>query len=237
MDMAHAAATLRWWAEAGVDVLVDDLPRDWLTRAPAARAPLAPMADAAGVPTAAARGAVLPDTLSSFAAWIATPVAFPGLPPRRAAPEGDASAGLMLLADMPEMDAPTEALGGKAGKLLDGMLRAIGRGRESAYLATLCPARPAGGRLAEPVRAQALAAARHHVSLAAPRVLLLLGQGAVETFGLEWPAARGRKHIVNHAAGTVTAIATFHPRFLLAHPACKADAWADLRLLIAEFDA
>jgi len=29
-----ALSALDWWAEAGVDTLADDLPRDWLTAAP-----------------------------------------------------------------------------------------------------------------------------------------------------------------------------------------------------------
>jgi DNA polymerase len=44
--------------------------------------------------------------------------------------------------------------------------------------------------------------------------------------------ARGTRHVLNHKGGTLSAIATFHPRFLLSQPARKAEAWADLRLFL-----
>jgi DNA polymerase len=44
--------------------------------------------------------------------------------------------------------------------------------------------------------------------------------------------ARGSIHPINLEGGTTPLIATFHPRFLLQQPARKADAWADLRMLV-----
>ena len=40
-DLADALGALRWWRDAGVDMLVDDEPRDWL-RPAAQLAPIAP---------------------------------------------------------------------------------------------------------------------------------------------------------------------------------------------------
>ena len=77
------------------------------------------------------------------------------------------------------------------------------------------------------------ALARHHVKLAAPRRVLLLGEAAVRVMtGLALPAARGRVHAIDLDGSRVNAVATYHPRYLLQRPAAKAGAWADLQLLV-----
>jgi uracil-DNA glycosylase len=44
-------------------------------------------------------------------------------------------------------------------------------------------------------------------------------------------AARGRLEIINHDDRKTAAIATFHPRTLMAQPQLKAQAWKDLQML------
>lgn len=222
-------SVLGWWQLAGVDVTVDDAPRRWL------RARTAP-ASAPTLPAPAADGpAQLPDTLAALVAWLASPDTLPQLSGPRFGPVGAAASGLMLLTDMPEPEdgAQDELLSGTTGRLLDNMLAAIGRDRASAYIASLAPARPATGLPDPALQAELGRIARHHVALAAPRVLLLLGDATTRAFtGMSLAEGRGSIHAINLDRGTVPAIATFHPRFLLKQPACKADAWADLRLML-----
>ena len=243
---AEALSALRWWHDAGVDTLADDHPRDWLRPADqiAPVAPPAPIAQSSppAAPASAAllpaHAAPLPATLAAYAGWCADPVNFPDLGPQRVCAAGDPASGLMLLLDMPETgDADAgQLLSGDLGRLFDRVLGAIGRDRASVYLAAICPARPASGRTAPATAAALVAAARHHVALAAPRFLLLMGQEAVTAFGLDWPAARGHLHKIHHEGGMTTAIATFHPRMLPQSPARKAGLWDDLRLLLEELD-
>ncbi|TVV75610.1 uracil-DNA glycosylase family protein, partial [Sphingomonas solaris] len=121
--------------------------------------------------------------------------------------------------------------------LLDRMLAAIGRDRASVYLASLLPARPVGGRIDPAVAAPALALAKRHVALAAPRLLLLCGDDATRALlGSGVAAARGRIHDLNHDGVKVRAVATFHPCRLLEHPMQKAGAWQDLQLLLGEYE-
>lgn len=232
--MAEALSALRWWREAGVDVLVDDLPRDWLKPAPgpAAPAPVQPAAAPSPEPDA------LPGTLAALAAWIADPATCPELGRDRIAATGDPASDLMILADMPETGdaASGQLLAGELGQLFDRVLAAIGRDRSSIYLAPLCPARPPGGRLGPALSDTLARVARHHVALVRPRRLLLMGRDAVQAFGLAWPGARGRRHEISHDAGETIAVATFPPRMLPQSPARKADVWADLRLLIEELE-
>lgn len=46
--------------------------------------------------------------------------------------------------------------------------------------------------------------------------------------------ARGRLHDFNHDGGKLAAVATYHPRTLIARPALKAQAWQDLQMLANE---
>ncbi|WP_231639058.1 uracil-DNA glycosylase family protein [Sphingomonas profundi] len=228
-DAAEAATSaLDWWRLAGVDMVAADTPRNWLARAAAPPPPMVSPAEPADS---------LPADLAALRlALAALPVA--GAGEERLMPEGDPAAGLMLLLDMPDGDDALEGrlLAGPAGRLLDRMLGAIGRDRASVYLATILPARPAGGQLDRVDAAPAIRLAARHVALAAPRALLLCGDGATRALlGTSMLAARGRIHKINHDGGTVPAIATFHPCRLLEQPAQKAGAWADLRLLLGEF--
>jgi len=227
-DIEHALSALDWWREAGVDVFVGDEPHDWLGRrrvAPAAPAPPQP-----------APAAVLPDTLADFQAWLATSDDVPEARwgSGRIAPAGDPAAGLMIVTDLPDADDATDGrlLAGAPGRLFDRMLAAIGRTRETVYLAPLASIRPVGGRIDEPSFVRLAALMRHHVMLARPGTLLLLGDAPNRALlGMGFVAARDRLHIVNHQDVKVNAVASFHPRQLLRQPALKAEAWRDLMLL------
>lgn len=218
----EALSALDWWREAGVDMLVEEEPRDWL-RTPSKSAPAAP------APSATAD---LPATLAAFRAWLEESDTMPGVPGSRILPTGDAASGLMLLADMPDpADAAAGQLfSGELGRLFDRMLAAIGRDRASVYLASLAGAAVAPRDLEAD---ELVRTARHHVALAAPRLLLLLGDAPTRAvLGMRVAEARGKIHEINHGGAKVRAIATFRPRDLMQRASMKALAWADLRLLL-----
>lgn len=223
-----AQSALGWWQEAGVDVIVGEEPRDWLNP----KAEAAPHAGAAA--PAPLKG--LPDTLESFQAWLEStdrlPFAAPSAP--RLGASGDPASGLMILTDMPSAEdcAAGMLLAGEAGRLFDRMLAAIGRSRESVYLAALSPIRSPDGSLGAEAKACARIA-RHHIGLAAPRALLMLGDACARALtGSAMAAARGNWHEIDTPAGRIRALATIRPQELLLQPALKAHAWADLQLLM-----
>lgn len=228
-----AASALEWWRDAGVDMLVEDQPRDWL--AAPAKAPSAP-AQAAEP----ARVATLPANLIEFEQWrvgAQAPDTRWGTP---IGPAGNAASGLMVLTDLPEREdaAAGRLLSGAPGALFDKMLAAIGRDRQSIYLAAFAVARPIAGRIAESEVDELARLSRHHIGLARPKRLLLLGNAVSRALlGADVPAARQNLHVVNHGAGQTEVVASFHPRFLLDHPARKAEAWRDLQMLIGGIDA
>lgn len=227
-----AASALQWWAEAGVDTLVDEVPRDWLR--PKSRAP-AP----AGIPPADDMPDALPGQLDLFQAYLASSdrlsFASPSAP--RICPAGDPASGLMILADMPTSDDCAEGvlLSGEAGRLFDRMLAAIGRDRQSVYLAALSCLRSPDGRLTAAPAQRCAALARHHIGLAAPKAVLLLGDACSRALlGLGMAEARGRWHEISTHAGPFKALVTIPPNYLLGQPGAKAHAWADLQMLMEE---
>ncbi|RJF86141.1 uracil-DNA glycosylase family protein [Sphingomonas cavernae] len=230
MDALSAQSLLGWWQDAGVDMFVDEAPRNWLAE------PRAPAVASAEIPQSAP-APVTPRTMPAFRAWLEEAEALPDGSPkgRRIFPSGDVSSALMVLVDMPEPgDSDAGALlSDDAGRLFDRMLAAIGRSRDSIWLASLTLTRPAGGGI-DAQCAEAIGAfAKHHVALVRPRRLLLMGQAASRAvLGMDLVAARGSLHAVNHDGVNMEAVATFAPRFLLRNPQRKADSWRDLRLLI-----
>ena len=225
---AFLESVLGWWELAGVDALVEDAPRDWFQ---AVAPPAADASHAAHAPEIES----IPQDIQSLAAWLMAPENLPGLGPNRLAPAGTPASGVMILTDMPDPDDQSAGvlLSGSAGRLFDRMLAAIGREREAVYVASLAPARPPGGITDSALEAELAEIARQHVALAAPRAVLLMGDATTRALiGTNLVKARGTRHVLNHKGGTLSAIATFHPRFLLSQPARKAEAWADLRLFL-----
>jgi DNA polymerase len=249
MSPADAASVLQWWSDAGVDVLIDEEPHDWLRPQAKAAAPVpaaepgrAPPSARAPAPAPAPVAAEdFPGQLDLFQAWLQTherlPFASPSAP--RVCPSGDPASGLMIVADMPSTEdcGSGTLISGEAGRLFDRMLAAIGRDRGSIYLAALSCLRSPDGRLAtEPAKACATLA-RHHIGLAQPKAVLLFGDAVSKAMlGMPMAQARGRWHEIVTHAGPVKALVTLPPSLLLTNPAHKALAWADLQMLIEELN-
>lgn len=241
-----ASSTLDWWRHAGVDVVVGDEPVNWLNRnnLPASSSDAdgsSALSDAVGgvtpantTSTIAAASTTLPATLAEFLTWRLGPRA------PDAAWSGDAigvagpaDAALMVLVDCPDRGDREQLLAGDTGKLFDNMLRAIGLSRGEVLLASVCVRRPTIGRVPRELEQRLGEVTRHHLSLAAPANLLVLGDAATRAvLATNVAAARERLHAFNHKDGTSTrVVASHHPRVLLDRPACKAEAWKDLILL------
>jgi uracil-DNA glycosylase len=234
----EAASLLRWWSDAGIDVLVDEAPRDWLRRPSAP----SPALDLLAPPPAAAEperpaDEPLPGQLDLFHAYLrdepSLPFAAPHAP--RVCPAGDPASGLMMMVDMPAAgDCSAGALlTGEVGRLFDRMLAAIGRDRQSIYLAALSCLRSPSGQFDGGAMGRCATLARHHIGLAAPHALLLFGDAPAKALlGLGMAQARGRWHQVATHAGPINTLVTIPPHILLKQSPAKAHAWADLQMLL-----
>ncbi len=235
---AMNASTLRWWRDAGVDVMIDETPRQWLI-APAGR-PQArvPAQDARAIaPTVpvAPAAAPLPATRDALVTWLVTApeVTEGGSPERRVAPSGDPAAELMVLADFPDSDDADAGhlLSGTVGDLFDKMLAAIELDRSKIYLASLAPGRPPTGQLNDVALAALSPIARHHIALVAPKRLWLLGLAASRAIlGISDVQAHGKLHLVNLNGRMIDTVVTAHPRFLTDQDK-KRRAWTEMQRL------
>jgi DNA polymerase len=219
-DTREVASALRWWLEMGVDVAVQENPRDWLQSRP----PAEPVRDEAP--------AHLPETLEAFREWLATSPDSPLASPRSkpVLPKGKEAAEIMLISEPPTRDelATGQPIGGAAAELMQRMLQAIGLAGTD-YSANLACFHSAATRLSPEQLEACAAAARRHVALVRPRRLLLLGEmPARALLGKALPQARGHVYKIEG----IRTVATFHPRQLLKRPQDKRLAWEDLLLLM-----
>jgi len=223
-----ALSALDWWIEAGVDTLVDDAPRDWL--APVKEAPAESRASAS--PPRTAERAALPDTLDAFRIFLLAEPSIPGGTVGRIDAAGDAASGIAIVVDMPEAEdrASGKLLSGEIGALFDRMLAAIKLDRSRVYLIPFSPVRPTTQRLAPADIGKLGPLLRHHLSLAAPRKLLLLGDAPVQAL-LDQPAIKARDaiHHVRIGETDVPAVATIHPRLVNMRRDYRPLVWADLQ--------
>jgi uracil-DNA glycosylase family 4 len=228
MTLAEARSALAWWLEAGVDVAVQEQPRDWLKPAPPRTA----------VPTAPPEtNLVQPsqETLGELQQWLASSVTLPlaATAAKRVLPHGPEEPAIMLLSDAPTLEdaAAGQPIGGAAWELARRMLAAIGLKAEDAYSASLSCFSAPGFRMSEKDRAECAEIARQHIRLAKPGRLLLLGDGpCMALLGKRLPQARGHAHKIEG----VRSVATFHPRNLVNQPSNKSLAWKDLLLLMED---
>ncbi|GAL99483.1 uracil-DNA glycosylase [Sphingomonas parapaucimobilis] len=240
LDGALAASILDWWHDAGVDLLVEDEPRDWSAPEPV-RAPRVMPGQPPAAPPVATSVASLPDTLEAFLAWrlsdAAPEASWDGI---SLTATGPADAALMVLVDCPDRDDGDagQILSGAPGRLFDRMLAAMGLSRETVHIASVCARRPIAGRTPAGLETRLAEIALHHVALIAPRRLLLLGNAASRAvLGTELTDARGHSHAIDHKSGKSTAVATFHPRFLIEKPMAKAESWKDLQRVMGDLRA
>jgi len=225
IGIAEARSALAWWLEAGVDVAVQEEPRDWL-RPRTAQPALAPVANIAEPSH---------ETLAQLQDWLASSAQLPlaSTTARRILPHGPEKAEVMMLSDAPALEdfAAGQPIGGDSWTLAGRMLAAIGMSADEAYSASLSCFHAPGARMGDKERDACAEIARRHIRLVQPKRLILFGDGpCLALLGKRLLEARGHVHRVDG----VRAVATFHPRHLIKRPLDKSLAWRDLLLLMED---
>jgi uracil-DNA glycosylase family 4 len=145
---------------------------------------------------------------------------------------GDPQADWMIIGEAPgaEEDRRGEPFVGRAGKLLDEMLRAVGRSRDRVFIANILKCRPPNNR--DP-KAEESAACRGYlqrqIELVEPKIILAVGRIAAQLL-LETDEPVGRLRGSRHQLGDTPLVVTYHPAYLLRSPTQKRKAWDDLCL-------
>jgi uracil-DNA glycosylase family 4 len=150
---------------------------------------------------------------------------------------GAADARCMVIGEAPgaEEDARGEPFVGRAGQLLNAMLRAAGMSRESVYIANIVKCRPPKNRDPKPEEMVACSAyLRRQISLVKPRVILAVGRVAAQHLaGATNPIGRmrGKRYFYESIDGNppIPIVVTYHPAYLLRSPLEKRKSWEDLK--------
>lgn len=248
--MHHAAASLRWWLSAGVDFPIDESPgnrfleRTESTAAIGTRNEITSAQVGSIVPSGANSASSAPD-LSTLRSLIED---FDGCALKRTATklvfaDGTPGSRVMIVGEAPggEEDRMGRPFVGRAGQLLDRMLRSIGLSRDEVYIANVVPWRPPGNRTPTTQETQAcLPFIKRQIELAAPEILVCLGVSATAALlGLTSGITRVRGSWVSYRCDNgrwLRSMPMLHPAYLLRQPAQKQLAWLDWRLLASELN-
>lgn len=243
-------AALAFWQAAGVSHDFHDDATVWLAEAPIAPAPEAAGKRSgaerrpAGISPAAAQPAALreravppapaapranllgdspPADLAAFRDWW---MSAPGIAPApaypRIAPRGEASAALLVLVPQPEEGDRTRLLEGPQGRLLANILAAIGLEERAVYLASALPCHTPMADLPALAAGGMDKVTAHHIALAAPERVLVLGTALAPLLG---DARADGLREINHADRKVPVMTSETLEAMLHSPTLKARFW------------
>ncbi|HUO21839.1 MAG TPA: uracil-DNA glycosylase [Caulobacteraceae bacterium] len=261
-DTRAIESLLAFWSQAGADVCFSEVPVDRLAaRAQSPRPAQPTLAPPAPAPAPGARRispdltagidaartlAEAADTLEALEAAIA---AFDGCglkfegAKRAVFARGAPDAPVMIIGEGPgaEEDNQGAPFVGRAGKLLDRMLKASGLGGR-VFITNTVFWRPPGNRTPSPGEQMACAPfLERAIALVKPRYLLLSGGAAAKSVlkreeGILSLRGRWFDWTSEDGALQVPALPTLHPAFLLRQPGAKKRAWQDLLTLTERLD-
>jgi len=159
---------------------------------------------------------------------------------------GNPQADLMFVGEGPgaDEDAQGEPFVGRAGQLLNNMIKAMGLRREEVYIANVVKCRPPGNRTPERDECDTCSPfLMRQIAVIKPKVIVALGAVAAKNLlAINAPMAelRGRFYDFMPTGarsndpcwqGAKLAV-TYHPAFLLRDPRQKGEAWKDLQMVM-----
>ena len=145
---------------------------------------------------------------------------------------GKRDARLFVIGEAPgaDEDRQGEPFVGRAGQLLNAMVRAIGLPRSEVYIANILKCRPPNNRDPEEIEsASCTPYLSQQIELVQPRVLLAVGRIAAQwLLQTDTPIGRLRGRVQSYGPRNTPLVVTYHPAYLLRSPLEKAKAWTDL---------
>jgi uracil-DNA glycosylase family 4 len=156
---------------------------------------------------------------------------------------GNPRAELMFVGEGPgaDEDAQGEPFVGRAGQLLNNMIKAMGLRREDVYIANIVKCRPPGNRTPERDECETCSPfLMRQIAAIRPKAIVALGAVAAKNLlAINAPMSelRGRWYDFKPAGSDASwpgarLAVTYHPAFLLRDPRQKGEAWKDLQLVM-----
>jgi DNA polymerase len=146
---------------------------------------------------------------------------------------GNPHAEWLVIGEAPgaDEDRQGEPFVGRAGQLLNSMLRAIGMPREQVYIANILKCRPPGNRDPKPEEASCCTPFLHRqIALIRPKVILAVGRIAAQNLlATTVPIGKLRGQVHRYGPLSTPLVITYHPAYLLRSPGEKRKAWIDLK--------
>lgn len=148
---------------------------------------------------------------------------------------GRRDARLFVIGEAPgaDEDRQGEPFVGRAGQLLNAMLRAIDLPRDEVYIANILKCRPPNNRDPEPAESTSCTPyLSRQIALVEPRALLAVGRISAQwLLQTDAPIGRLRGRVFRYGERGIPLVVTYHPAYLLRSPLAKATAWTDLCLV------
>jgi DNA polymerase len=152
---------------------------------------------------------------------------------------GNRSARWMIIGEAPgaDEDRQGEPFVGRAGQLLNSMLKAVGLAREQVFIANILKSRPPNNRDPRPEEVRAcIPYLYRQIELVNPALILCVGRIAAQTLlDVDTPIGKLRG-VVHRIASNRPMVVTYHPAYLLRSPVEKRKSWADLLLAMRTFE-
>ncbi|MFZ1143072.1 MAG: uracil-DNA glycosylase [Candidatus Sulfotelmatobacter sp.] len=159
---------------------------------------------------------------------------------------GNPRAELMFVGEGPGADEDTqgEPFVGRAGQLLNNMIKAMGIRREDVYIANIVKCRPPGNRTPERDECETCSPfLMRQIAVIKPKVVVALGAVAAKNLlAINAPMSELRGRFYDFIpSGAVSSdpswqgarlAVTYHPAFLLRDPRQKGEAWKDLQMVM-----
>jgi uracil-DNA glycosylase family 4 len=149
---------------------------------------------------------------------------------------GNPKAELMFIGEAPgaDEDQQGEPFVGRAGQLLNNMIKAMGLRREDVYIANIIKCRPPGNRTPERDECETCSPfLMRQIAAVKPKAIVALGAVAAKTLlAINAPMSEFRGRWFDFR-GTKLAV-TYHPAFLLRDPRQKKETWKDLQMVMKE---
>ncbi len=151
---------------------------------------------------------------------------------------GNPKADIMFVGEAPgrDEDLQGEPFVGRAGKLLDKILAAMGFSRDDIYIANILKCRPPENRDPQPDEMKAcMPYLVEQIRLIRPKFLVALGRIAAHAL-LDTTVPLGKLRGKWHKFHGVPLLVTYHPAALLRAAQYKRPTWEDMQLLMAEYE-